>query len=209
MDRYLFIGAHPDDIEFGAGGTLAKALESNIECEAMILSDCHESLEKSFTDPKTLVHESRRALNILGLRSEKISFLDFPVRNFPKVRQEILQTLIERSRAKTYTRIYVPASFDIHQDHNLVSVESLRAFKFSTILGYELPWNSFVGELRNFNCLDIHQVQLKKSALGEFKSQSKRFYSSDINIEVPLRFRGLQINSEYAESFEILRWIES
>lgn len=209
MDRYLFIGAHPDDIEFGAGATLSKALGLNIECDALILSDCHESLEKSITDPNTLVYESQKALGVLGLRSENICFLNFPVRHFPKVRQEILQSLVERSRLREYSRVYVPASFDIHQDHHVVSIESLRAFKFSTILGYELPWNSFDGELRYFNSLDIHHVQSKKSALREFRSQSKKFYSSDKNIEVTLRFRGFQINTEYAESFEILRWIEN
>jgi LmbE family N-acetylglucosaminyl deacetylase len=106
MEKYLFIGAHPDDIEFGAGATLAKAVEANIDCHALVLSDCHESLESFVTDPKTLVHESKRALKALGVDDEKVTFLTFPVRNFPKKRQEILQSLIEKARICNYTRIF-------------------------------------------------------------------------------------------------------
>jgi LmbE family N-acetylglucosaminyl deacetylase len=208
LDRFLFVGAHPDDIEFGAGATLAKALASNVECHALVLSDCHESLNDSTATAKKIVLESKSALDILGLREEHTNFLNFPVRNFHQIRQEILQCLIDKARTENYSRIYVPASFDVHQDHHVVFTESLRAFKFSTILGYELPWNSFDGELRNFNILDLKHVQLKKIALQEFHSQRSRFYSGDEKIEITLKFRGLQINVDYAEAFEVLRWIE-
>jgi LmbE family N-acetylglucosaminyl deacetylase len=207
-DMFLFVGAHPDDIEFGAGATLAKAIRSNIDCHALVLSDCHESLGNTLLDPKTLVLESKSALAVLGLKPENMNFLEFPVRNFPEIRQYILQILIEKAKAHHYSRIYVPSSFDIHQDHHVVHVESLRAFKFSTILGYELPWNSFEGALRNFNVLDAEHVQLKKLALQKFDSQNRRFYSGPENVETALRFRGLQINAQFAEAFEVLRWIE-
>lgn len=208
VDKYLFIGAHPDDIEFGAGATIAKARAGNIDCHALVLSDCHESLKDSTKNAKAMVSESQSALKILGIDVNNTIFLDFPVRNFHKYRQEILQSLIDQARIQHYSRIYVPASFDVHQDHHVVFIESLRAFKFSTIMGYELPWNSFEGELRNFNCLDLRHVQLKKLALKEFHSQRSKFYSGDEKIELILKFRGLQINTKYAESFEILRWIE-
>lgn len=209
MEKYLFIGAHPDDIEFGAGATLAKAVEANIDCHALVLSDCHESLERFITDPKTLVHESQSALKILGVVAENASFLTFPVRNFPRERQDILQSLIEKARVCNYSRIYVPASSDVHQDHHIVAIEALRAFKFSTILGYELPWNSFGGEFRHFNCLEMRHVEQKNFAIMEFASQRNKFYSGSEEIETVLKFRGLQINTQYAEAFEVLRWIEN
>jgi len=208
MDKYLFIGAHPDDIEFGAGATLAKAIKSNIDCHALVFSDCHESLGNTLLDPKTLVLESQSALAVLGLNTENMNFLEFPVRNFPEFRQQILENLIEKARVQHYSRVYVPSSFDIHQDHHVVSIESLRAFKFSTILGYELPWNSFEGAIRNFNVLDPEHIRLKKLALQKFDSQNRRFYSGPDNVETVLRFRGLQINAQFAEAFEVLRWIE-
>lgn len=174
----------------------------------MVLSDCHESLQNEFVDPMTLVYESQSALSVLGVESQNVTFHSFPVRNFPNVRQEILQSFIETARLHRYSRIYIPASSDVHQDHNVVCIEALRAFKFATILGYELPWNTFIGEFRNFNCLDIQHVHKKILALKQFASQSGRFYSGPEQIEITLKFRGLQINAEFAECFEILRWVE-
>jgi LmbE family N-acetylglucosaminyl deacetylase len=208
VDKYLFVGAHPDDIELGAGATLAKAVRSGVECHALVMSDCFESLGKLIDEPKILTQESQRALTLLGVANQNITFLDFPVRNFPERRQEILQQLIEKSRLEKYSRVYVPASSDIHQDHNVVCVESMRAFKFCTILGYELPWNSFQSELRNYNSVDSSQVELKKAALREFQSQVDRFYFTEEKVEITLKYRGLQINSDYAEAFQVLRWIE-
>lgn len=209
MEKYLFIGAHPDDIEFGAGATLAKAVEAGIDCHVLVLSDCHESLASEFVDPKTLVYESQSALKVLGVKGEKVTFFTFPVRNFPRERQRILQTLVEKARVCNYSRIYVPASSDVHQDHHVVSTEALRAFKFSTILGYELPWNSFGGEFRSFSSLEMRHVEQKNHAIREFVSQRNRFYSGPEQIEITLKFRGLQINAQYAEAFEVLRWVEN
>ena len=208
MAKYLFLGAHPDDIELGAGGTLAKAIQSNVECHVIIFSDCHQSLESSINDSKRIVFESISALSILGVEKKYIQFLEFPVRNFPKYRQEILQHLIDRARSQDYSRVYVPSFSDIHQDHHVVCEESLRAFKFCTVLGYELPWNVYKGQASYFNCLDLKYVELKKLALREFYSQKARFYSGDENVETILKFRGLQIHTPHAEAFEILRWIE-
>jgi LmbE family N-acetylglucosaminyl deacetylase len=208
LEKYLFIGAHPDDIELGAGATIAKATQASIECHALVFSDCHETLNHAIDDQKKLILESQRALVVLGLEPRNIHFLNFQVRNFASVRQEILQHLIDKSRSEGYSRVYVPASSDMHQDHGVINVESMRAFKFCTLLGYELPWNGYKSDLRYFNILNIKHTHLKKLALQEFQSQHKRFYFDEEKIEVGLKFRGLQINSEYAEAFEVLRWID-
>ncbi len=209
MARYLFLGAHPDDIEFGAGGTLAKAIRSNIECHALVLSNCNETLENPKLSSNVIVEESTRALKTLGLNINQVKFLDFKVRHFPEARQEILQTLIDLSRVHQFERVFVPSSFDIHQDHKVLQIEALRAFKFATILGYELPWNNLESKVNYFNVISNEDLQLKKSAVSEFYSQSDRFYAKSDRIEVTLKFRGLQINKEYAEGFEVVRWIES
>jgi LmbE family N-acetylglucosaminyl deacetylase len=208
MLKYLFIGAHPDDIEFGAGGTIAKAVSQGIECSAVIFSNSSESLSSAFPDKLTLIKESKAALTHLGLKDQNITFFDYQVRNFPSVRQSILQDLINLRSVKEYDRVFIPNSFDIHQDHNVVNREALRAFKFTTILGYEMPWNHFEGSLRYFNVLSDSDVSDKQSAIEKFTSQSHRFYSSDESIETTLKFRGLQINKTFVEAFEIIRWVE-
>ena len=209
MEKYLFVGAHPDDIEFGAGATLAKSIMKNVDCYAIIFSNCHESLNSNTSDKNTLVIESQKALVKLGLLPDQMSFLDFQVRNFPESRQDILQVLFNLSREHSFDRVFVPCSYDIHQDHQVVAIESLRAFKFSTILGYELPWNNFESKLQFFSELDKHHVQIKKDAISQFNSQKDRFYSGLDKVETILKFRGLQANIQFAEAFEVLRWIET
>ena len=103
----------------------------------------------------------------------------------------------------------MPSSFDIHQDHKVLQVEAIRAFKFATILGYELPWNNLESKMSYYNVISNEDLQLKKTAISEFYSQSDRFYAKRDRVEVTLKFRGLQINKEYAEAFEVIRWIES
>lgn len=209
MKKYLFVGAHPDDIEFGAGATLAKSVMKNVDCYAIVFSNCHESLNSNSSEKNALVIESQKALARLGLLPDQMSFLDFQVRNFPESRQDILQVLFDLSRQHSFDKVFVPCSYDIHQDHQVVANESLRAFKFSTILGYELPWNNLESKLQFFNELDENQVQIKKDAISQFTSQKDRFYSGLDKVETILKFRGLQANLQFAEAFEVLRWIES
>ena len=206
MEKYLFIGAHPDDIEFGAGATMAKAIQNNISCEAVVFSNCKETLANEILSPDTLLIESRKAMSDLGLVPEKIQFFDFPVRSFPKYRQEILQKLIDLSRSTEFSRVFVPSTFDIHQDHQVVSTEALRSFKFTSLLGYELPWNNIHGSLRFCNVLNESHVTKKKEAISRFDSQAHRFYSDQASIEASLRFRGLEFGVKFAEAFELIRW---
>jgi len=207
--KYLFVGAHPDDIEFGAGATLAKSVLKNVDCYAIIFSDCHQSLDSKSNKKNTLVIESQRALIKLGLKPDQMRFLNFQVRKFPESRQDILQELFNLSQEHSFDRVFVPCSYDIHQDHQVVAIESLRAFKFSTVLGYELPWNNLESKLQFFNEVNEYQVQVKKEAISEFNSQYGRFYSGIDKVETILKFRGLQANKNFAEAFEVLRWIES
>jgi hypothetical protein len=76
------------------------------------------------------------------------------------------------------------------------------------VLGYELPWNNLESKLQFFNGVNDNQVQLKREALSEFNSQKGRFYSGPDKVETILKFRGLQANLDFAEAFEVLRWIE-
>ena len=199
--KYLFLGAHPDDIELGAGATIAKATSQGVTCSAGIFSTFKES-QASFD----LIEESLSALKILGIKKENIKFFDFSVRNFPDCRQQILQTMIDNYEGGFET-IFVPSSSDIHQDHSVISKEALRGFKFSSILGYELPWNIFEDKKNIYNRITQEHLDLKISALEKFGSQRERFYMSSSATQVIASFRGLQIKSQYAEAFELYRGI--
>ena len=200
-NKYLFLGAHPDDIELGAGATIAKATSHGVTCFAGIFSTFKDS-QASFN----LIEESLSALKILGVNRENAKFFDFPVRNFPEYRQQILQTIID-NYSGGFDTIFVPSAPDIHQDHEVIFKETLRAFKFSSILGYELPWNIFNDKKTVYNKITKEHLDLKISALKKFDSQRGRFYMSPSATQVIASFRGLQIKSQYAEAFELYRGI--
>ena len=68
---------------------------------------------------------------------------DFDVRTFPDRRQEILELLIALWNDWQPDVVFQPSLHDVHQDHQTIAAEGLRAFKRTTILGYEIPWNNF------------------------------------------------------------------
>ena len=65
------------------------------------------------------------------------------MRTFPDHRQEILELLIEIWNDWQPDCVFQPSLHDVHQDHQTIASEGLRAFKRTTILGYEIPWNNF------------------------------------------------------------------
>ena len=101
----------------------------------------------------------------------------------------------------------MPSINDIHQDHYTVAQEGLRAFKDRTILGYELIWNNISFNTTSFITLGKKHIQAKVDALKEYKSQSDRAYMSREFIFSLAKSRGVQIGKEYAECFEVIRWV--
>jgi len=208
LEKYLFVGAHPDDIELGAGGTLAKALANGIECHSAVLSDFKNLSAKGQGVTNSQVGEESIAAQLqLGMKRKDIYFYSFPVRNFEDSRQDILQVLIDNFQGNQYTRIFIPNTLDIHQDHKVVATEAIRAFKFSSLFGYELPWNNVDSNINFYNILEQSQVNLKVNSLKLFISQKNRFYFAEDKIMTIMKFRGLQVGAEAAEAFEVIRYV--
>ena len=102
----------------------------------------------------------------------------------------------------------VPNGHDVHQSHEVVFAEARRAFKQTTILGYELSWNNFVFDSSVFVRLSADNIAAKKKAVGAFKSQTSRPFLKDSAACEPLaRMRGLQAGCQYAECFQAIRII--
>jgi LmbE family N-acetylglucosaminyl deacetylase len=55
--------------------------------------------------------------------------------------------------------------------------------------------------------LSEENVKAKVEALAEYKSQAHRNYASENFIRSLATTRGVQVNTQYAEAFDILRWI--
>lgn len=207
MFHQIFVLApHTDDGEIGCGGTIAKFIEEGKEVHYIAFSTARTSVRPEFPD-NILEIEVQKATTILGIPAEWLHVFDFPVREFPDHRQSILQKLIDLRRQFQPNLILLPSPTDIHQDHQVIANEGLRAFKSHTILGYEEPWNNIEFATRCFIPLESRHIELKVKALQAYKSQKHRSYLDADFIWSLARTRGTQIEGQYAEAFEVLRWV--
>lgn len=200
----LVLAPHTDDGELGAGGFLSKLIANGASIDYIAFSNAAESLPVGFPT-NTLNIEVTAALKRLGINN--IEILNYPVRNFNKFRQNILDDLIRIRSKRKYDLVLLPSTSDIHQDHQVISQEGIRAFKHTSILGYELVWNSFDFKNQFYVKLDEFDVVNKINALREYKSQSHRAYMSEEFVRSLAYTRGLQVNHKYAECFEVVRWV--
>src|SRR5688572_20812457 len=103
--------------------------------------------------------------------------------------------------------VFAPASSDIHQDHGVIAAEARRAFKNTSLLGYELPWNQTDFKPGVFFRLTAAELQVKIEALKAYQSQQHRKYMNEDLFRSLARVRGIQCDSEFAEAFEVYRII--
>ena len=132
---------------------------------------------------------------------------DFDVRTFPERRQDILELLVALWEEWEPDVVFQPSLHDVHQDHRTVAEEGLRAFKRTTILGYEIPWNNFDFEYQWYVALEEKHVALKVAALEKYASQHHRRYANAEYVRNLARMHGVNVNREYAEVFQVYRVI--
>lgn len=206
FERALVLAPHTDDGELGCGGTIAKLIEAGTGIEYVAFSICEESVPAGFPSD-VLATEVANATALLGIGRAHLHVHRYPVRFFPSHRQEILEDLVKLRRQVAPDLVLLPSRADVHQDHQVMVAEGIRAFKYSTILGYELPWNTLEFASTALVALDRRHVEAKLAALQQYASQQHRSYVSFELIEGLARVRGQQADSAFAEAFEVIRWV--
>ena len=204
--KVLVLAPHTDDGELGCGGSINRKIEEGSEVYYVAFSICTRSLPPHLA-PDTLAKEVKIATRILGLQEDHLILYDFDVRRFKDVRQDILEELVKIKNRINPDLVFVPSPTDIHQDHQVISEEGLRAFKNTSILGYELPWDNVSFNTRCFIKLEDRHVEKKIEALNAYDSQRHRTYLNANFIRSLATTRGVQINTTYAEAFEVIRWV--
>lgn len=202
--KILILAPHTDDGELGCGGTIARLCGENKEVHYASFSTCKKSLPTG-SDPDTLEKECRRAVKELGMQAGRIMFYDFDVREFTAKRQEILEEMVSLNKYIQPDLIFIPSADDIHQDHQVIHLEAMRAFKYSSLLGYELPWNTKTFTSSFFSKLSPENLDKKVKALKAYSSQSHRNYMQENFTRSLATVRGVQCNHHFAEAFEVYR----
>jgi LmbE family N-acetylglucosaminyl deacetylase len=202
--RALVLAPHTDDGEFGCGGTMARLVDAGVEVRYVAFSIATKSLPAGFA-PDTLAREVREATAELGIPDTQLTVHDFEVRRFPDRRQDILELLIELWEDWRPDAVFQPSHHDVHQDHQVIAAEGLRAFKRTTILGYEIPWNNFEFSYGAYVALDRSHLERKVAALAKYASQQHRRYADPEYIWNLARTHGINVNRDYAEVFQVYR----
>lgn len=202
----LVLAPHTDDGELGAGASLARWASEGHQVHYVAFSDCEESLPAGCA-PGTLRREVAEATAALGVRADRLRVLDFSVRYFERDRQDVLQAMVELNRELAPDLVLLPSREDLHQDHAVIALEGLRAFKRTSLLGYEVPWNNVSFTTSCFVSVDERAVQAKVAAVQCYASQQHRSYVQEGYLRAQLRFRGNQAGVAHAEAFEVVRWM--
>jgi LmbE family N-acetylglucosaminyl deacetylase len=204
--RALVLAPHTDDGEFGCGGTMSRLAESGCEVRYVAFSIATRSLPEGFP-PDTLAREVREATAALGVPEERLTVHDFDVRTFPDHRQEILELLVALWEEYRPDVVFQPSHHDVHQDHQTVAQEGLRAFKRTTILGYEIPWNNFDFAYDAYVGLEQRHLEQKVAAVQCYASQQHRRYANADYVWNLARVHGTNVNRDFAEVFQVYRLV--
>ncbi len=192
FNNILVLAPHTDDESLGCGATIAKMAEQGSNVYVYCFSDCGNV---------ALIDEFAAAVYQLKVNDYDID--DLSVRYFYDKRQAILQTMIDLKF--TPDVVFVPSTHELHQDHQIITQEAIRAFRNTTILGYELPWNNISSCNQCTVELTKDNVESKVLACMEYKSQSHRSYMNPEFIRSWAKMRGVQNGCDYAEVFEVIK----
>jgi LmbE family N-acetylglucosaminyl deacetylase len=202
----LILSPHTDDAELGCGGTIKLLLEQKNQVHIAAFSACRHSVLAGFPED-VLIQEIKASTRELGIPVDNLHLFDYDVRTFNFHRQEILDDILNLRNKIKPDVVFVPSVNDIHQDHYTIAQEAVRAFKFSTLLCYELPWNNFEFKTTLFYSLEQKHVDAKMRALACYKSQAHRPYMKPDFIQSLAKVRGVQVGLPLAEVFEVVRMI--
>lgn len=197
--RLLFLGAHPDDIELGCGA-LIHNVGSQSEMLCITLSDNQKNplLNK-------VVEEHYRSMGVLGVPRENVILRDFTTRLFHDARQEILEYFLKLRKDFKPDIIFVHSKQDIHQDHNTMTDEALRAFRGITVLGFDVvrsSYNFFPHFLVEVTEAD---VEAKLEALAQYETYAEKYYFQRDLLRATMIRHGTLAELPFAEGFDILR----
>lgn len=202
--KLLILAPHTDDGELGCGASIAKYASAGKEILYAAFSTCAESLPSGWA-ADTLEKECRSATTLLGIK--QTLFFDFQVRQMPAARQLILDEMVALNKSYKPDLVLIPSIHDVHQDHQTIAQEAVRAFKFCSLAGYELPWNNKAFQPNYFETIEEEHLKKKQSALQQYASQQHRHYMQAEFIRSLAIVRGVQASRPLAEAFEIYKMI--
>lgn len=202
MNRILILGAHPDDIEFAMGGTLAKLKREKNQIFVAVFSP---SLQ--LTQNKHILEELHNSMKIFGIRDNQYKLFDFRTRMFPVSSPEIQNEIFNLKKELRPEIVFCPAENAMHPDHSTVGRCVNSVFQETPIYSYEDVRGNHKQMITHWEEITKSDLEKKILALKCYKSQFKRHYYNFDKIRALASSRGLQIGLDLVEGFEHIRSI--
>ena len=197
VSRVLCIGAHPDDIEIGCGGSLLALLERRpgISVNWIVMSgDADRERETRAAADRILRNAGEKHVTLMAFRERYFRY-----------DPAIKQAFDEIGRTAQPDLVLAPWRGDAHQDHQVVAELAANTFRDHLILEYEIPkYDGDLGRPAVFMHLTAAQAQEKVATLMDcFPSQVQRPWFSDETFRGLMRLRGIESRAPdgYAEAF--------
>ncbi|MDF1603457.1 PIG-L deacetylase family protein [Nocardioides sp. YIM 152315] len=187
----LCLGAHPDDIEIGCGGTLlALGARERTTVRSAVL-----------TGSELRAEEARNAARAFGVTDLALSSL--PDGRLPAHWAEVKQTLEDLATGPRPDVVLAPRPDDSHQDHRLIAELVSTTWRDSLVLHYEIPkWDGDLSRATHYVPLTAEQAHRKVELLHDsFVSQKDRDWWDDETFLGLMRLRGIECRAPYAEAF--------
>lgn len=222
MKNIIVISAHPDDEIIGAGGSLLKHRDAGDNLFWLITTNIFEHQGFSKDRIESRQEEIKRVAALLGVK--KTFLLDYPTMGLssssvitmtPKI-SEVFQEV-------TPEIIYCLNRSDAHSDHRhtfdavMACTKSFRYPFVKQVLMYEcisetefapnLPEKVFMPnyfvDISKYLKEKLEIMKVYESELGEHP-----FPRSVRNMEALATYRGASVGVEYAEAFQLLKYID-
>ena len=205
VGKILCLGAHPDDIEIGCGGTMLRLIQSRPDlCVCWVVFGA--------SDPQREEEARQSAARFLkGAREANVVIKKFRDSFFPFVGGQIKEEFEQLKKEFAPDLIFTHHDDERHQDHRLISELTWNTYRDHTIMEYEIfKYDGDLGRPNVFSTLDEDTCRTKLGHLMEcFGSQVARPWFTEDLFWALLRLRGAEANSptRYAEAFHCRKLI--
>jgi LmbE family N-acetylglucosaminyl deacetylase len=195
--RVLAVGAHPDDIEIGCGGTLRALAAGNPDLSVELIIA---------TGVPTRQAEARHAAELfLPDHEVTVHTFSLPDGRLPAVWNDLKETLetVARDGSAPPELVFTPSRGDAHQDHRAVAEIVPTVWRDHFVLEYEIPkWDGDLGRPSVYVPLTADQLDDKVALLHKaYPSQAHHDWWDDEVFRGLARLRGMECRAPYAEAF--------
>ena len=202
----LAVGAHPDDIELGCGGALAKFKDSGYRVSGLVITSGEQG-NIYLSDGKDRSAEAKNGGSSLGL--DDLWVCNFKDTELYTQMNDIKKVIEEKILSTNADIVITQSPNDIHQDHKAVfEATKVAARGARTLLCYE-DVSTEPHFVPNYFVDITEYMEDKIEAIGSHKTQRHRLYMQPESIRGRASHRGMQSGVKYAEAFLLYKGVDA